>query len=248
MYYQGASWVSNLTMNELNVVLVYGIGIFILVVVPVVVIAGYELKQIKQSNTGGIDAIVSGVMKTFIYSLLFLFFVMLVVMALIGMSNTTINPAFGVEGFFKVEWLDTNVMTAISTGKIAGLGDPQKLESAKSMVAILTIARFTYILLLMTFFLVMMTIANGVAFSDHKKSNDDSSASFMMKLFIASVVSLLVFDVLMTMISQVLNAMVYFSDTVQGTSYESQFGKINIIKDFVSLFNIGLNYASTHFN
>jgi len=241
MYYNTGSFVAGLDMNELNVVMVYGIGALILVIIPVVVISGYELKQIKQSQSGGIDAIAGGVIKIFVYSLLFLFFVMLVFMALIGMSNSTINPAFGIDAFFRTDWLDASVPPAMDGGVIAGLGNPMKLESAKSMVAILTLARFIYILLLMTFFIIMYSIAVGVAVADHKKSNDTSVASLLMKMFLATVVSVAVFMSLLNLISAVLNAMLWFSDHIHATNLLSN-GDLDIKKDLVYMFNAGLDH------
>lgn len=234
--------IHNISMAELNVVLIYGIGALILVIIPVVVIAVYEMKQVKQSSQGGLDVILSGIGKIFIYGILFLFFVMLIMMALIGLSNSTINPAMGVDIFFHTDWLNPSVMASLEGGTIDSLGNVSKLESAKAMVAILTLARFLYILLLMAFFLISMSFATSIVFSDHKKSNDNSTASFLMHLFIAMVASVLLFWTIVEMISQVLNSMLWFSNSTQNTSLDDE---INIINDLVALFSLGLDYIAS---
>lgn len=231
--------ISSVSMEELNVIMIYGIGAFILVIVPVFVIAVYEMKQVKQSQQGGIDVILSGIGKIFIYSLLFLFLVMLIMMALIGMSNSTINPAYGVYMFFHVDWLNANVMSSLTGGAIDSLGNASKLESAKSMVALLALFRFVYILLLMSFFLISMTFATGIVFSDHKKGNDNSTVSFLLHMLVATVASVLIFWTLIEMISQVLNAMLWFSNQTQSTTFTQD---VNVMNDLVALFSVGLTY------
>ncbi len=235
--------INGMSMSELNVVMIYGIGALILVIIPVFVIAVYEMKQVKQSSQGGLDVILSGLGKIFIYSILFLFMVMLIMMALIGLSSSSINPAYGVDQFFHVDWLNEGVMASLDNSTISNLGNVSKLESAKAMVAILSLFRFIYILLLMAFFLISMSFATSIVFADHKKGNDNSTLSFLLHMFVATVMSVLVFWALVDMISQVLNAMLWFSDETQNTSYGGN--EINIMNDLVALFTIGLDYIES---
>ena len=235
--------ISSLTMEQLNVVMVYGVGSFALIIIPVFVIAVYEMKQVKQSQQGGLDVILSGIGKIFIYSVLFLFMVMLVLMALIGLSNSPVNPAFGIDQFFHVEWLDLAVMSSLDGGTIANQQNAMRLESARSMVALLSLFRFVYILLLMAFFLISLSFATGIVFSDHKKGNDNSTGSFLVHLLVSVVMSVLVFWAIIELITQVLNAILWFSDETQGTTLSSN--PINIMNDLVALFRVGLDYIES---
>lgn len=230
--------ISTLSMSELNVVMVYGIGAFILVVIPVVVIALYEMKQIKQSQHSQMDSIPAGIMKTYIYSVLFLFIVMLILMAIIGASNNIINPAFGIDVFFHTDWLNTAVMTSLDSGEIQATGNFSKLESARTMVAILSLARFAYILLLMGFFFIMVSFGTSLVFQNHNKGGEDSTASFVAQLLVASSLSTLLFWTMIYIMSEVLNGVLAFSNLIHGTSYMLD---INMVNDTVSMFRIGLD-------
>jgi len=233
-----------LTMPELNIIMVYGIGSFILIFLPVFVISMYEAKQVKQAQHGGIEALVNGIAKTFIYSVMILFLVMLILMALIGMSTSTINPAFGIEWFFHTEWLDPSLMATIDVTKIGGAS---KLESAQSMVAILTFSRFIYILLMMFWFLIFVGYAGSTVISNHRKTQDGNVLSLLAGMGIGVAMSILVFWGLVGLISEVLWSLISFSDTIQSTSYGAGTPlRFNVTNDLVALFNVGKVYFETN--
>lgn len=226
-----------ITMEQLNVIMLYGIGSALLIILPIIVISAYEMKQIKQSQGGGVDAIITGIAKVFIYSVFFLFFVMLVLMVLIGMSTSHINPAFGIDWFFHTEWLDSGLMPTLdNNGKINTRLD--LLEGARSMVAILAFSRMIYIGILMGLFIIFVSFSSSVVVSTHRKMNEASVLSFMGGLMLSTIVSILVFWGLMGMVSEVLNSLIWFSDEVHGTNYTKALG-FNVINDLVALFNIG---------
>lgn len=236
-----------LTMEQLNIILVYGVGSLILIILPVIVISLYEMREVKKSQFGGIDVLLNGLLKTFIYSLLFLLFIMIFMMAFVGASGGKVSPAMGIYYFFFVDWLDTGVMTSIEASS-SFTDNLNKKEAAMSIVAILSLIRFVYILLLMSFFLTMMAFATSlVKISARGSYEENNTVEYVLGLLIATVMSTLVFWVLIWMMSEILNGIIFFSEDTLGkhsTGVDVN-KKINIVNDLVSLFRIGGEYLAS---
>jgi len=229
--------VTGLSFSALNAIMIYGIAVFLLTVVPVIVVFAYWIRYVVQSPIGGADVILEAIGKAFIYSLAILMACMVIVMLLIGISISEMNPAMGVIGFLGNDWITVDISSVGSTASPA-YTDFQK-EAAIFVVFILGIAKLIYHVLLIIFLIMIISFSAGLVKKTYNKSNSQSDIGFIGAMFASTVAAFMAFNVIIIFWETAYIAMLSMSDTFLKTAYVAK-DKIDIKADLVYWFKIGL--------
>jgi hypothetical protein len=224
-------------MGELQSIVIFAIAAFILYIVAIVAISGWEIRQAKQAQ--GMTTITPYITKAFLYTLGWEFFVTLFFIALIALSPSgNTNPAVGIWAFWHIDWLSPDTLASLDGGKIASTGTEAQLASEKVLVLIMATVRFVYILLLMIFYAMMVAFAFSIPVNRAKVQGEEFDAGFAMMIFIAFVAASLAYSMVLGITSSLLEGLMSFAEKLHKASMPS--GDFNIIEDLAAFVRLGI--------
>lgn len=226
-----------LSFAALNAIMIYGIAVFLLTIVPIVVIFAYWIRHVVQSPIGGADVILEASGKAFIYSLAVLIACVFIVMFLIGISISEMNPAMGVVGFLGNDWVTVDI-SKVGTSATPAYTTFQE-EAKIFVVFVLSIAKLSYHVLLIVFLLMILAFSGGLVRKSYAKSNAQSDIGYIGALLASAIAAFLAFNVIIIFLETSYVQMLKISDQFLKTSYVS-LDVVDIRSDAVYWFKIGL--------
>ena len=236
--------VAGLSFSALNAIMIYGIAVFLLTIVPIVVIFAYWIRHVIQSPIGGADVVLEAIGKAFAYSLAILMACMVIVMLLIGISISEMNPAMGVIGFLGNDWITVDMD---SVGSAASPAYTVFQNEAKIFIIfVLGIAKLIYHVLLIIFLLMILSFSGGLVRKSYTKTNAQSDLGYIGALVASGIGAFMAFNVIVIFLETSYIAMLSMSDTFLSTAYVAK-DAIDVKEDLVYWFKIGLTLAGDKF-
>ncbi|CAA6806772.1 MAG: Unknown protein [uncultured Sulfurovum sp.] len=235
------------TISELESAAVYGIGVFILYIVAVVAIVGYEIRQAKQAH--GIVSVGQYISKSIIYVIGFLLFVTLFMFAITGaLPSGTENPSMGIDAFFNNIWLDQSLMTQLTTDSyIKNNGTDEVISAAQTILIIMMIAELVYLVLLFLLFFMLYSFAFSIVGLKYKQGNEEMDMAFVgnvaLTLAIAMIGYLVITGITSSLLQSVLELGIRLNKIDGNINTE-----INIADDLARMIKIGVTKAKEVFN
>ena len=207
------------TMQELQTIVLFGIGsLFLYIVVPVALFAN-EVRLAKQSDdTSGTAAIFNSIFQAFFYIVAWSVFVSIIVFMVIKFGDAgDTNPAVGIDRFWNNNWMETNSMAngqTVSTQVIDNfLVKPELKTHAELLVMIIVWAKALEYLLLGVLMALTLKLSMSLPLlkmrrADHYKMTSQIDVGTMMSIFMTGIVGWVLFVTILTFESKLLTALV----------------------------------------
>jgi len=229
-------------MQELQTILIFGIGsLFLYLVVPVALFAN-EVRLAKQSDdTSGTAAIFNSLIQAFFYIVAWSIFVSIIVFLVIKLGHgDATNPAVGIDRFWNIEWLDkTKTIDVLDTSVFPP--DTKQLTQAKLIVMIVTWAKaleymLLGVLLALTLKLTMSLPLLKMRRADHYKMTSQIDVGTMMSTFMTGILGWVIFSVIIGLESTLLTSLIQKDPSATVVAGQ----KIKVLDDLKKLLYLGM--------
>jgi len=234
----------NLSMHELQTVMIFGIGaLFLYIIVPTALLAN-EARLAKQSDdTSGASAVLNAIVQAAFFIVAWLLFVTIIVFLLAGAGgNSGTNPALGIWNFWYIDWLDTNTIMAAIDGSAKITGEAQKAQ-AKIIVLILSAAKLLEllvlgILLFLTVKLSMSLPLYKLRRVQHYQMSGDIDISSALMFLMMFMTGMVMFKFIIEVDQLLLKSVFTFADATHSTVNIPN-KNLYILDDLWNIINLG---------
>ena len=227
------------SMQELQTIVLFGIGsLFLYLVVPVALFAN-EVRLAKQSDdTSGTAAIFNSIFQAFFYIVAWSILVTIIVFLVIKFGhNGNTNPAIGIDRYWNIKWFEEAI--AHTSVSISVFTTDTQMTHATLLVMIVTWAKALEYLLLGVFLALTLKLSMSLPLlkmrrADHYKMTSQIDVGTMMGMFMTGIVGWVLFVAIMTFESKLLTALVQEKAPV---SHD-----VDIVEDLKTLVKSGMDY------
>jgi hypothetical protein len=225
--------------------LVYGVAILILYIIVPTMLIGNELRLAKKSDdTSGQASVMSAVYKSVFYIVMWILFISLIAMLLIGAAGRTdTSPAFGAWSFFNIDWLNSTTLSSLDkTSKVYIDGGDKLLEEARMIVLYMSWAKFVEIVMLGLMIIFTTAILFNLQLSKMRRVQDEIDGGKIVVFLILAVLGFGMFHLEIKMIDIFLSNLIKWGNNFNGTHLLPD--KVDIYSDFWSFLKKGLEIVS----
>ena len=225
------------SMQELQGIVIFGIGsLFLYIVVPVALFAN-EVRLAKQSDdTSGTAAIFNSIVQAFFYIVAWSVFVSIIVFLVIKVGKSDVhNPAVGIYRYWFIDWLADHKLNPV-------FKDAQ-LTQATLLVLIITWAKAVELLLLGVLMALTLKLSMSLPLmkmrrADHYKMTSQIDVGTMMSVFMTGIMGWVLFMAILNFENILLTSLLEAGQSKALASIADT--NVDILEDLKTLLQMGI--------